>query len=229
VRKELRRWLRRLPRRDAADIGLRHPRPGGSARARRPGGGDERRQDRAGRDARRTSIHRPETAFVYEFMGKREIASTGRIQDGQARVGPLVRFPLPNSRRRARSSRLGLWSVPTTSRCGATPTKPGLPAVIRHVFHRRARHPRRAASAAIPRPRSKADLPHEASRHLLLTAGDRSVAHILRCADFFLGTLGPPTPPPHRRRGAAISASAATSASGAALWADVEPGRAVRP
>ena len=53
VRKELRRWLRTPARRDGPHHRLRHPRPGGGARARRPGRGDEQRPHRAGRHAGR--------------------------------------------------------------------------------------------------------------------------------------------------------------------------------
>ena len=53
VRQELRRWLRRLHDEIARHQRLRHARPGGGARGRRPRRGDEPRPHRAGRHARR--------------------------------------------------------------------------------------------------------------------------------------------------------------------------------
>jgi len=58
--------------------------------------------------------HRPETAFVYEFMGNVNRFDC-RIQEGQARVGPLV-SQRRNSPRPA-TSRAWPMSAPTTSPC----------------------------------------------------------------------------------------------------------------
>jgi hypothetical protein len=57
VRKELRRWLRRLH--DELHLHLRDPRPGRGAGSGRPRGGHQPGQDRAGRHASRSGTTRP--------------------------------------------------------------------------------------------------------------------------------------------------------------------------
>jgi sulfate transport system ATP-binding protein len=110
--------------------------------------------------------HRPETAFVYEFMGNVNRFDC-RIQDGQARVGPLVVAAPEFSTARDLP---GLAYVRPHDITLRAPDEPGLPAVIRHVFTAgpgiRVELQRRDTKTQI-----EADLPHDASRHLLLTPG----------------------------------------------------------
>jgi ABC-type transport system involved in cytochrome c biogenesis ATPase subunit len=70
VRKELRRWLRRLHD-DMHISGVRHPRPGRSAGSRRSRGGHEPRQDRADRLARR-GVFQPRLALRLSVPRQRE-------------------------------------------------------------------------------------------------------------------------------------------------------------
>ena len=64
VRQELRRWLRRLHDELARHERLRHPRPGGGARARRPRRGDEptAASSRSARRRRSTTSRRPRSS-----------------------------------------------------------------------------------------------------------------------------------------------------------------------
>jgi len=110
--------------------------------------------------------HRPETAFVYEFMGNVNRFDC-RIQEGQARVGPLVvaapEFP-------AARDLPGLAYVRPHDITLRAPDEPGLPAIIRHVFTAgpgiRVELQRRDTKTQI-----EADLPHDTARQLLLTPG----------------------------------------------------------
>ena len=104
--------------------------------------------------------------FVYEFMGNVNRFDC-RIQEGQAKVGPLlVAAPeFPSAR-----DLPGLAYVRPHDITLRAPDEPGLPAVIRHVFTAgpgiRVELQRRDTKTSI-----EANLTHDASRLLLLTPG----------------------------------------------------------
>jgi sulfate transport system ATP-binding protein len=165
VRKELRRWLRRLhDEMKLTSVFVTHDQEEALELADRVAVMSEGKIEQVGSPD--DVYHRPETAFVYEFMGNVNRFDC-RIQEGQARVGPLVvaapEFPsardLP-----------GLAYVRPHDITLRAPDEPGLPAVIRHVFTAgpgiRVELQRRDTKAQI-----EADLPHDASRQLLLTPG----------------------------------------------------------
>ena len=165
VRKELRRWLRRLhDEMHLTSVFVTHDQEEALELADRVAVMSEGKIEQVGTPD--DVYHRPETAFVYEFMGNVNRFDC-RIQDGQARVGPLVvaapEFPsardLP-----------GLAYVRPHDITLRAPDEPGLPAIIRHVFTAgpgiRVELQRRDTKTQI-----EADLTHDASRHLLLTPG----------------------------------------------------------
>jgi sulfate transport system ATP-binding protein len=165
VRKELRRWLRRLhDEMNLTSVFVTHDQEEALELADRVAVMSEGKIEQVGTPD--DVYHRPETAFVYEFMGNVNRFDC-RIQDGQARVGPLVvaapEFPsardLP-----------GLAYVRPHDITLRAPDEPGLPAVIRHVFTAgpgiRVELQRRDTKTQI-----EADLPHDTARHLLLTPG----------------------------------------------------------
>jgi len=165
VRKELRRWLRRLhDEMHLTSVFVTHDQEEALELADRVAVMSEGKIEQVGTPD--DVYHRPETAFVYEFMGNVNRFDC-RIQDGQARVGPLVvaapEFPsardLP-----------GLAYVRPHDITLRAPDEPGLPAIIRHVFTAgpgiRVELQRRDTKTQI-----EADLTHDASRQLLLTPG----------------------------------------------------------
>jgi sulfate transport system ATP-binding protein len=165
VRKELRRWLRRLhDEMHLTSVFVTHDQEEALELADRVAVMSEGKIEQVGTPD--DVYHRPETAFVYEFMGNVNRFDC-RIQDGQARVGPLVvaapEFPsardLP-----------GLAYVRPQDITLRAPDEPGLPAIIRHVFTAgpgiRVELQRRDTKTQI-----EADLTHDASRQLLLTPG----------------------------------------------------------
>jgi sulfate transport system ATP-binding protein len=165
VRKELRRWLRRLhDEMQLTSVFVTHDQEEALELADRVAVMSAGKIEQVGTPD--DVYHRPETAFVYEFMGNVNRFDC-RIQEGQARVGPLVvsapEFPgardLP-----------GLAYVRPHDITLRAPDEPGLPAVIRHVFTAgpgiRVELQRRDTKTAI-----EADLPHDTARQLLLTPG----------------------------------------------------------
>jgi sulfate transport system ATP-binding protein len=165
VRKELRRWLRRLhDEMHLTSVFVTHDQEEALELADRVAVMSQGKIEQIGTPD--DVYHRPETAFVYEFMGNVNRFDC-RIQEGQARVGPLVvaapEFPsardLP-----------GLAYVRPHDITLRAPDEPGLPAVIRHVFTAgpgiRVELQRRDTKTQI-----EADLTHDASRQLLLTPG----------------------------------------------------------
>ena len=165
VRKELRRCLRRLhDEMHLTSVFVTHDQEEALELADRVAVMSEGKIEQVGTPD--DVYHRPETAFVYEFMGNVNRFDC-RIQDGQARVGPLVvaapEFPsardLP-----------GLAYVRPHDITLRAPDEPGLPAIIRHVFTAgpgiRVELQRRDTKTQI-----EADLTHDASRQLLLTPG----------------------------------------------------------
>ncbi len=165
VRKELRRWLRRLhDEMQLTSVFVTHDQEEALELADRVAVMSQGKIEQVGTPD--DVYHRPQTAFVYEFMGNVNRFDC-RIQEGQARVGPLVvaapEFPgardLP-----------GLAYVRPHDITLRAPDEPGLPAVIRHVFTAgpgiRVELQRRDTKTAI-----EADLPHDTARQLLLTPG----------------------------------------------------------
>jgi sulfate transport system ATP-binding protein len=165
VRKELRRWLRRLhDEMHLTSVFVTHDQEEALELADRVAVMSQGKIEQIGTPD--DVYHRPETAFVYEFMGNVNRFDC-RIQEGQARVGPLVvaapEFPgardLP-----------GLAYVRPHDITLRAPDEPGLPAVIRHVFTAgpgiRVELQRRDTKTQI-----EADLPHDTARQLLLTPG----------------------------------------------------------
>jgi sulfate transport system ATP-binding protein len=165
VRKELRRWLRRLhDEMKLTSVFVTHDQEEALELADRVAVMSEGKIEQVGSPD--DVYHRPETAFVYEFMGNVNRFDC-RIQEGQARVGPLVvaapEFP-------SAQDLPGLAYVRPHDITLRAPDEPGLPAVIRHVFTAgpgiRVELQRRDTKTQI-----EADLPHDASRQLLLTPG----------------------------------------------------------
>ncbi|WP_395020641.1 sulfate/molybdate ABC transporter ATP-binding protein [Dongia sp.] len=165
VRKELRRWLRRLhDEMNLTSVFVTHDQEEALELADRVAVMSEGKIEQVGTPD--DVYHRPETAFVYEFMGNVNRFDC-RIQEGHARVGPLVvaapEFPsardLP-----------GLAYVRPHDITLRAPDEPGLPAIIRHVFTAgpgiRVELQRRDTKTQI-----EADLPHDTARQLLLTPG----------------------------------------------------------
>jgi sulfate transport system ATP-binding protein len=165
VRKELRRWLRRLhDEMNLTSVFVTHDQEEALELADRVAVMSEGKIEQVGTPD--DVYHRPETAFVYEFMGNVNRFDC-RIQDGQARVGPLlVAAPeFPSAR-----DLPGLAYVRPHDITLRAADEPGLPAVIRHVFTAgpgiRVELQRRDTKTQI-----EADLPHDKARQLLLTPG----------------------------------------------------------
>jgi sulfate/thiosulfate transport system ATP-binding protein len=165
VRKELRRWLRRLhDEMQLTSVFVTHDQEEALELADRVAVMSQGKIEQIGTPD--DVYHRPETAFVYEFMGNVNRFDC-RIQDGQAKVGPLLvaapEFP-------AARDLPGLAYVRPHDITLRAPDEPGLPAVIRHVFTAgpgiRVELQRRDTKTSI-----EADLTHDASRQLLLTPG----------------------------------------------------------
>jgi sulfate transport system ATP-binding protein len=165
VRKELRRWLRRLhDEMHLTSVFVTHDQEEALELADRVAVMSQGKIEQIGTPD--DVYHRPETAFVYEFMGNVNRFDC-RIQEGQARVGPLVvaapEFP-------AARDLAGLAYVRPHDITLRAPDEPGLPAVIRHVFTAgpgiRVELQRRDTKTQI-----EADLPHDTARQLLLTPG----------------------------------------------------------
>jgi sulfate transport system ATP-binding protein len=165
VRKELRRWLRRLhDEMQLTSVFVTHDQEEALELADRVAVMSAGKIEQVGTPD--DVYHRPETAFVYEFMGNVNRFDC-RIQEGQARVGPLVvAAPEFLSAR----DLPGLAYVRPHDITLRAPDEPGLPAIIRHVFTAgpgiRVELQRRDTKTQI-----EADLPHDASRQLLLTPG----------------------------------------------------------
>jgi sulfate transport system ATP-binding protein len=165
VRKELRRWLRRLhDEMQLTSVFVTHDQEEALELADRVAVMSAGKIEQVGTPD--DVYHRPETAFVYEFMGNVNRFDC-RIQEGQARVGPLVVAAPEFASARDLP---GLAYVRPHDITLRAPDEPGLPAVIRHVFTAgpgiRVELQRRDTRTAI-----EADLPHDASRQLLLTPG----------------------------------------------------------
>ena len=165
VRKELRRWLRRLhDEMHLTSVFVTHDQEEALELADRVAVMSEGKIEQVGTPD--DVYHRPETAFVYEFMGNVNRFDC-RIQEGHAKVGPLLvaapEFP-------AARDLPGLAYVRPHDITLRAPDEPGLPAVIRHVFTAgpgiRVELQRRDTKTAI-----EANLTHDASRQLLLTPG----------------------------------------------------------
>jgi sulfate transport system ATP-binding protein len=165
VRKELRQWLRRLhDEMQLTSVFVTHDQEEALELADRVAVMSQGRIEQIGSPD--DVYHRPETAFVYEFMGNVNRFDC-RIQDGQAKVGPLlVAAPEFASARDV----AGLAYVRPHDITLRAADEPGLPAVIRHVFTAgpgiRVELERRDTKTAI-----EANLPHDASRQILLTPG----------------------------------------------------------
>jgi sulfate transport system ATP-binding protein len=165
VRKELRRWLRRLhDEMQLTSIFVTHDQEEALELADRVAVMSEGRIEQVGTPD--DVYHRPETAFVYEFMGNVNRFDC-RIQEGQAKIGPLL-VAAPDFA--AAQDIPGLAYVRPHDITLRAPDEPGLPAVIRHVFTAgpgiRIELQRRDTKTQI-----EADLTHDASRQLLLTPG----------------------------------------------------------
>ena len=165
VRKELRRWLRRLhDEMNLTSVFVTHDQEEALELADRVAVMSQGNIEQVGSPD--DVYHRPETAFVYEFMGNVNRFDC-RIQEGQAKVGPLLvaapEFP-------AARDMPGLAYVRPHDITLRAPDEPGLPAVIRHVFTAgpgiRVELQRRDTKTSI-----EANLSHDASKLLLLTPG----------------------------------------------------------
>src|SRR3569623_2137911 len=129
VRKELRRWLRRLhDEMHLTSVFVTHDQEEALELADRVAVMSQGKIEQIGTPD--DVYHRPETAFVYEFMGNVNRFDC-RIQDGQARVGPLVVAATEFASARDLP---GLAYVRPRDITLRAPDEPGLPAVIRHVF-----------------------------------------------------------------------------------------------
>ena len=133
---------------DGPDLGLRHPRPGGGAGARRPGRGDEQRQDRAGRHAGRGLRHAGDPVRL-RVPGPCEPAAVHRGTRPGAGLAPGVR-----GRDRAHTSRSSCSGAaspmfgPRTSRsCARAPGEDGTQGPGAARQHAGPDRPRRAAGA----------------------------------------------------------------------------------
>ncbi|HYD07058.1 MAG TPA: sulfate/molybdate ABC transporter ATP-binding protein, partial [Reyranella sp.] len=165
VRKELRRWLRRLhDEMHLTSVFVTHDQEEALELADRVAVMSEGKIEQVGTPD--DVYHRPETAFVYEFMGNVNRFDC-RIQEGQARVGPLV-VSAPEFA--AARDLPGLAYVRPHDITLRAPDEPGLPAIIQHVFTAgpgiRVELQRRDTKTQI-----EADLPHDTARQLLLTPG----------------------------------------------------------
>ncbi|HVM84569.1 MAG TPA: sulfate/molybdate ABC transporter ATP-binding protein [Candidatus Binatia bacterium] len=165
VRKELRHWLRRLhDEMQLTSVFVTHDQEEALELADRVAVMSQGKIEQVGTPD--DVYHRPGTAFVYEFMGNVNRFDC-RIQEGQAKVGPLLvsapEFP-------AARDLPGLAYVRPHDITLRAADEPGLPAVIRHVFTAgpgiRVELERRDTLTAI-----EANVPHDASRQLLLTPG----------------------------------------------------------
>ncbi|HVY99446.1 MAG TPA: sulfate/molybdate ABC transporter ATP-binding protein [Dongiaceae bacterium] len=165
VRKELRRWLRRLhDEMQLTSVFVTHDQEEALELADRVAVMSAGRIEQVGTPD--DVYHRPETAFVYEFMGNVNRFDC-RIQEGHARIGPLVVSAPEFSSARDLPGLAYVRPHDITLRAA---DEPGLPAVIRHVFTAgpgiRVELQRRDTKTQI-----EANLPHDASRQLLLTPG----------------------------------------------------------
>jgi sulfate transport system ATP-binding protein len=165
VRKELRRWLRRLhDEMQLTSVFVTHDQEEALELADRVAVMSEGRIEQVGTPD--DVYHHPQTAFVYEFMGNVNRFDC-RIQDGHAKIGPLT-VAAPDFA--AARDVPGLAYVRPHDITLRAADEPGLPAVIRHVFTAgpgiRVELQRRDTRTQI-----EADLPHDASRLLLLTPG----------------------------------------------------------
>ena len=165
VRKELRRWLRRLhDEMQLTSVFVTHDQEEALELADRVAVMSAGKIEQVGTPD--DVYHRPETAFVYEFMGNVNRFDC-RIQEGQAKIGPLLVAAPEFS---TASDLPGLAYVRPHDITLRAPDEPGLPAVIRHVFTAgpgiRVELQRRDTKTQI-----EADLSHDASRQLLLTPG----------------------------------------------------------
>ena len=165
VRKELRRWLRRLhDEMQLTSVFVTHDQEEALELADRVAVMSAGRIEQVGTPD--DVYHRPETAFVYEFMGNVNRFDC-RIQEGQAKIGPLVVSAPEFS---AAHDLAGLAYVRPHDITLRAADEPGLPAVIRHVFTAgpgiRVELQRRDTKSAI-----EANVSHDASRQLLLTPG----------------------------------------------------------
>src|SRR5215475_2896236 len=165
VRKELRRWLRRLhDEMHITSVFVTHDQEEALELADRVVVMSAGRVEQIGAPAE--VYDAPATAFVFDFLGNVNRFDC-RIQEGQAKVGPLlVAAPeFPSARDLA-----GLAYVRPHDITLRAPDEPGLPAVIRHVFTAgpgiRVELQRRDTQTGI-----EADLPHDTARQLLLTPG----------------------------------------------------------
>ncbi len=165
VRKELRRWLRRLhDEMQLTSVFVTHDQEEALELADRVAVMSAGRIEQVGTPD--DVYHRPETAFVYEFMGNVNRFDC-RIQEGHAKIGPLVVAAPEFSTARDVAGLAYVRPHDITLRAA---DEPGLPAVIRHVFTAgpgiRVELQRRDTKTAI-----EANVSHEASRQLLLTPG----------------------------------------------------------
>ena len=165
VRKELRRWLRRLhDEMHLTSIFVTHDQEEALELADRVAVMNEGRIEQIG--APDEVYHRPGTAFVYEFMGNVNRVEC-RIERGQAKIGGLS-IPAPEFADAADlPGRAYVRPHDITLRAA---DEPGLPAIIRQVFTAgpsiRVELERKDTSTHL-----EADVPHDASKQLLLSPG----------------------------------------------------------
>jgi sulfate transport system ATP-binding protein len=165
VRKELRRWLRRLhDEMHLTSIFVTHDQEEALELADRVAVMNEGRIEQIGSPDE--VYHRPGTAFVYEFMGNVNRVDC-RIDRGRATVGGLT-LPVPEYADAADEP--GRAYVRPHDIAIRAAGEPGLPAVIRQVF---------TAGPSIRveleckemNQHLEADVPHDASRLILLSPG----------------------------------------------------------
>ncbi len=165
VRKELRRWLRRLhDEMHLTSIFVTHDQEEALELADRVAVMNEGRIEQIG--APDEVYHRPGTAFVYEFMGNVNRVDC-RIERGRARIGALT-IPAPEFV--DAEDQAGRAYVRPHDIAIRAADEPGLPAIIRQVFtagpNIRVELERKDTSTHL-----EADVPHDASRQILLSPG----------------------------------------------------------